>query len=93
VTTEVLEFDSWEGQKVSLFSTASRSVLGFTQHAIHSVTGALYPKVKQLECEADHTFTSNDKVKNTRSYKFTPPMLLMSWYLIKHRRNFILTFP
>jgi hypothetical protein len=38
---EWLGFDSWQGQKVFLYSTASRSALGLIQPPIKCVPGAL----------------------------------------------------
>jgi hypothetical protein len=40
--------------KIFLFSTASRSALGPTRPPIRGAQGAIFPRVKRLESEADH---------------------------------------
>jgi hypothetical protein len=49
-----------------VFATTSKPVLGPTQPAVQWVLG-----LKQLGCEADHSPTSNAKVKNVWSYTHT----------------------
>jgi hypothetical protein len=52
------------GVRYILYSTAFRPPLGFTQPLIRWVLGVIYSGVNQLVCEADHSPTSNIKVKN-----------------------------
>jgi len=65
---------------------------------------ALYPGIKQLGCEVDHSAPSSTKAKNAWSYTTTPHMSLWcggallsignifrAWYLVKHRYNFTFT--
>ena len=56
-------FDSWEQSGIFLLK-ASTPALGPTHHPIQGVPGALYPKVKLLEHEADHVPESSSDVKN-----------------------------
>jgi hypothetical protein len=62
-TIRVLEFDSWWGLGIFLFTTASRTALGPTQPLIQWVPGALSLGVKQPGCEADHSPPYNAEVK------------------------------
>jgi hypothetical protein len=48
-------FYSRQGQKICLFSTVSKPVLGLTQPLIQWVPWALSPGVKQLGRETDHS--------------------------------------
>jgi hypothetical protein len=59
----VLEFDSWWGLGIFLFTFTSRTALGPTQHPIQWVPGALSLGVKRTGCEADHSPACNAKVK------------------------------
>jgi hypothetical protein len=66
----VLEFNSWRGLGIFLFTTTSRTALGPTQPPIQWVPGALSLGVKQLGHEAIPPF---------------PQYVFMAWYLVKHR--------
>jgi hypothetical protein len=44
--------------------------------------------VKQLGCEADHSYPSSAKVKNAWRYTSTPIYIFMAWYVAKHRDNY-----
>jgi hypothetical protein len=59
----VLEFDSWWGLGIFLFTTVSRTALGPTQPPIQWVPGALSLGVKRPGREADHSPPSSAKVK------------------------------
>jgi hypothetical protein len=50
-----------------VFSTSSRSALGFTQHLIQWVWGALSSGVKRPGREAQHSLPTNAEVKKNRS--------------------------
>jgi hypothetical protein len=54
------------------------------------VPGALSPGVKWLGREGD--LSSSVEVKNAWIYTSTPPYVFMTWYLVKLRGNFTLTF-
>jgi hypothetical protein len=51
-------------------------------------TGALYPGVKQVGREADHSLPYSVEVKNEWGYTFTHPYVFMAWCLVKPRDNF-----
>jgi hypothetical protein len=59
--------------KIFLHSTSSRPALGLTQPLMQWVPGALAPRVKRPEHEADHSPPVSAEVKNTRIYTSTPP--------------------
>jgi hypothetical protein len=59
----VLGFDSRRGLEIFLFTTASRTALGPTQHPIQWVTGALSLWVKRPGREAGHSHQSSTEVK------------------------------
>jgi hypothetical protein len=90
-------FDSWQGLKIFLLTSASRPALGATQLPIQWVPGALSLGVKQLWHEADHSPPSSAEVENAWSYISIPPIHLhgMAWHgdwLNKeHRDNFTFT--
>jgi len=42
--------------------------------------------------QANHSPLSISEVKNAWIYTSTPPYVLMSWYLVKHRDSFTFTF-
>jgi hypothetical protein len=46
-------------------------------------TGASYPGVKQLGCEADHSPPSSVEVENAWSYASTPHYVFIAWFLFK----------
>jgi hypothetical protein len=53
--------------------------------------GALFPRIKQLWCETDHSPPSSVEIKDAWSCTSTPPYTFMVWYLVKHRDNFTFT--
>jgi hypothetical protein len=59
--------------KIFLYSTASRQVLGTTQPPIQSVTGALFPGENWPGREADHSLPTIAEVKNTWIYYSSLP--------------------
>lgn len=61
-------------QDIFSFSTASRPALGPTQR----VPGALSPRIKQLEGEAEHLPPSSDDIKNAWSYNSVIPYVFMA---------------
>jgi hypothetical protein len=65
-----------------IFSTSSRPAQGPTQPPIQWVPGALFPGVKRLGCEADHSPPASAKVKKMRIYTSTPPYAFMAECLI-----------
>jgi hypothetical protein len=67
--------DSWQ-YTILLFSTASRPTLGDTQPSIQWVPGALSPRGKRQEREADHS--SSAEVK--RGGAIPPLPHISSWY-------------
>jgi hypothetical protein len=73
-------------------STASRPALGPNQPLIQLVLGIFYSWVNRPEREADHSPPFSAKVKNTWSYTSTPPCVLLSRCLIKHREKFAFSF-
>jgi hypothetical protein len=56
--------DSRQGKQIFLFSTASRPPAGPTQPLIQWAPRAVFPGVKWLGREADHSPTSSAEVKN-----------------------------
>jgi hypothetical protein len=85
----VLGFDPRRGLGISLFTTASRTVLGPTQPPIQWVPVALFLGVKRSERVADHSPPSSAEVKGWVELYLhsnnTP-----SWHgaQLKHRDNF-----
>jgi hypothetical protein len=74
-----LSFDSRPRQETSLFSTASRPVLGPIHPLIQWVTEALSPGVKRSEREAHHLSPSSAMVKNCGA---VPPLArTFSWQI------------
>jgi hypothetical protein len=71
-----LPFDSRQGQRFFLLTTASRPALVTTQRRIQLVPGVLSPEVKRLGHEAEHSPPSITDVKNEWSYTSTPPIRL-----------------
>jgi hypothetical protein len=69
-------FESRQGLKIFLFTTASRPALETTQPPIQWVPGALSLGVEQPEREADQSSPSSSEVKNAWSYTSTPPLYL-----------------
>jgi len=59
-----------------LFGVAPRPALGPTQPPIRWIPGALYPRIKQPEREADRPPPSSAEIKNAWSYTSTTPTLL-----------------
>jgi hypothetical protein len=54
------------------------------QGFVHTGTGASFPAVKRLGCEAVHSLLSSAKVKNTWRYTSTPYMhMCLAWCLRK----------
>lgn len=78
LTAKEVCFDSWEQPGIFLFE-ASTSALGPTHSPIWRVPGALYPKAKPLEHEADHVPESSSDVKNEGGCTCATPYTLMSF--------------
>jgi len=76
-------FESWQGQGIFLFTTASRPALWPTQPPIQWVPEAFYPEVKRPVCEGDYSSPSIGEVKNSWSYASTPQYVFMSQCIIK----------
>jgi hypothetical protein len=57
-----------------LFTTASRTALGFTQPPTKLVPGALSLRIKRPGREAVHSPPSSAEVKNAWNYTSTPPI-------------------
>jgi hypothetical protein len=76
------------GLGIFLFTTASRTALGFTQPPIQWVPGVLSLGVKRPGREADHSHPSSAEVKNAWSYTSTPQYVFLAWCLVKHRDTF-----
>jgi hypothetical protein len=81
--TEDLEFNSLQGQEISLFSIASRPALWPMEPPVEWVTG-----LKLLRHEADQSLLSNTKIKYTWSYTSVPSYVFPASCLIKHKDNF-----
>jgi len=75
-TVGVLDFDSWQGLGIFLFTIMSRLDLRPTQLPIQWVPGALSLGLKQLGHEADHSPPSSANVKNVWGHTSTPPICL-----------------
>jgi hypothetical protein len=80
-TIGVLGFNSRRGLGIFLFTTVSRTALGYTQPHIQ---GALSLGVKRPGSETDHSPPSSAEIKNTWSYTSTPQYAFMAWCLVKH---------
>ena len=85
--TEQLWFHCRRRQTNFLFSTSFRSSLRSMQTLLQSVMWAPSLRVKRWEREADNSFPSTAKVKNTCCY--TSPI---TFCLIKHKENFTSIF-
>jgi hypothetical protein len=59
----VLEFNSWQGLGIFLFTAVSRMALGPTQTPIQWVPGVLSLGLKQLGREVDHSPPCSAEVK------------------------------
>jgi hypothetical protein len=59
-----------------VFTTASRTALGPTQHPIQWVQRSLFPGVKRPGREADHSPPSSAEVGNVCDYTSTHPIRL-----------------
>jgi hypothetical protein len=70
-------FESRQGLRIFLYTTASRPVLGPTQPPVQWVTGALSLGIKRQDREADHSPPSSAEVKNGWSYTSTPQYAFM----------------
>jgi hypothetical protein len=82
----------------------SRQALDPTLPLIQWILEALFPGLKWLGCEANHSPPCNAKVRNSWSCTFNTPYVFivrhlirkgyasMAWYLVKHRDNFTFTF-
>jgi hypothetical protein len=65
-------FESRQGLRIFLFTTASRTALGSTQPLVQWVPGALSLGVKRPGREADHSTPSSAEVRNAFNYTSTP---------------------
>jgi hypothetical protein len=84
-TIGVLGFDSRRGLGIFLFTTASRTAPGPTQHPIQWVPGVLFLGVKRPGREVDHSPPYSAEVKNAWKYTSIPQYVFMAWCLVKHR--------
>jgi hypothetical protein len=69
-------FNSKQGQEIFLFSTEPTLLQEPNQPHIQQAQGGISLGVKQPGCEANHSPTSSEKVKNAWSYTSTPHALL-----------------
>jgi hypothetical protein len=83
-------FESREGLRIILFTTASRPALGPTQHPTQSIPGALSLGEKRPGREADHSSRSSAEVKNARTYTSPPQYAFMSWCSVKAQERLYL---
>jgi hypothetical protein len=74
---EATEFESGR-VKNFLFSTSSRPALGSTQPPTQWVPGALFPGVKRLGREVDHSPPTSAEIKKMWIYTSTPPYAFMA---------------
>jgi len=69
-----------------VFTTASRQALGFTQHPIWWVLGALSLRVNHLGHEANHSPPSNVEFKDVwRSCTSISPYIFNVWCLVRYK--------
>jgi hypothetical protein len=66
-----------------IFTFTFTFTFNFTQTPIQWVPVVLYPRVKRLERETDHSPPSNAEVKNAWCYASTPQYVFMAWCLVK----------
>jgi hypothetical protein len=91
-TIGVLGFDSRQGLRIFLFTTASRTTLGPTQPPIQWIPGALSLAVKRPGREADHSPPSRAEVKEwVELYLHSTNTLSWRGAQLKHRDNFTFT--
>jgi hypothetical protein len=69
-TTNELGFNSRQERDISVLSTESRPILGFTQFSIRYVPGALSPGMKWPGRNSNNTPPSSGNIKNMRSQIF-----------------------
>jgi hypothetical protein len=67
-------FETRQGLRIFLYTTASRTTLGPTQPPNQWVPGAFSLGVKRSGREADHSPPSSAEVKNAWSYTSAPPI-------------------
>jgi hypothetical protein len=89
-TTGELVFDSWQGQEIFFFSTASSRTLGPSKPHIYWIWGPRFQGIKLLGTKTDRSPSYNAEAKNMWSYTSTCPYIFMTRYIIKHRNNFAL---
>jgi hypothetical protein len=84
-------FESRQGLRIVLFTTASRPALVLTQSPIQWVPGALSLGIKEARHEVDHSSPSSAEVKNACSYTSTPQYAFMALCSVKkEHRVFVL---
>jgi hypothetical protein len=74
-----LGFESWEGQKVFLFSLDQivQNEYGTIQHSVHLVL-EFFLEIKKPELDVNHP-PASAKVKNEWSYTSTFPYTFVAW--------------
>jgi len=82
-------FESRQGLGISLFTAASRPVLGLTQPPIQRVSGAFSLGVKRPGSQAEHPPPFTAEVKTAWSY--TSPIPIRLHDVVKQRGNFTFT--
>jgi hypothetical protein len=87
---EEFGFGSRHGQEIIIFSIATRPALGPTKPHIQWVPGPLFPEAKEKGRDAHQSTTSSAQFKNTYSYTFTPPYVLMQSSLINKAQGKLL---
>jgi hypothetical protein len=84
-----ITFPLCRGLGIFLFTTASRTALGLTQHFIQWVPGTLSLEVKRSGREADHSPPSTAEVREWVELYLHSPYAFMTWGSVKkHRDNF-----
>jgi hypothetical protein len=84
-----LQFDSQQGQEISLFSTLSRLALVLIKPPLRGVPEVLSPGVKQPRLEADHSPSSSAGL--LKMCGTIPPFPMSSWLgtFLKHMHSFV----
>jgi hypothetical protein len=78
-----VQFPALAGSGTFCLATMSRLALEPTKPPVQLVMGILFPGVKWLGHEADHSPLSSAEVKNVWSCTSTPQYMFMVWCLIK----------
>jgi len=74
---ERMRFYSWQGQRLFFFATASKPALVPTQYPIQWIPGAVSPKTKRPDSEADQSPSSAEGTRGNVPLVFPHDVVFM----------------